>query len=269
MISQNLHTHTVYDDGKNTPLEMAQAALDAGLTSLGFSGHSILPFENDWSMTGLTQALYLSETARARELFSGRLTIYRGLEWDLLSAPPEGFDYIIGSIHHLAVNGAVVSVDEARGTTEKALAEHFHADPDAYAEAYFRQYEALADTAAVDIVGHFDLLTKFDEPSPLFDENSPKYLDAAMAAMELLWKKDKIFEVNTGAMQRGCRTSPYPSQRLLKELKARNARILVSSDAHHASGIAFAFSRTGDMLKSLGFRELWILTGSGFIPSPL
>lgn len=37
---QNLHTHTIYCDGKDTPEEMILAACEKGFTSLGFSGHS-------------------------------------------------------------------------------------------------------------------------------------------------------------------------------------------------------------------------------------
>ena len=36
---QNLHTHTTFCDGKNTPEEMVRAALSLGMDSLGFSGH--------------------------------------------------------------------------------------------------------------------------------------------------------------------------------------------------------------------------------------
>ena len=45
MTLQNLHTHTVFSDGKNTPEEMVLGAVRAGCTSLGFSEHSPLaPF---------------------------------------------------------------------------------------------------------------------------------------------------------------------------------------------------------------------------------
>ena len=37
---QNLHTHTTFCDGQSTPGELVRAALAAGLTALGFSGHS-------------------------------------------------------------------------------------------------------------------------------------------------------------------------------------------------------------------------------------
>ena len=264
MIRQNLHTHTIYDDGKNTVAEMAKAALDAGLTSLGFSGHSVLPFKNDWAMTEMTQAEYLSAVSEAQETFAGRLQIFCGLEWDILSAPPEGFDYVIGSIHHLPAKGEIVSVDEAPEVTQSALLRLFDNDPDAFAEAYFSQYAALAKVEAVDIVGHFDLLTKFDERARLFRPESPRYIDAAMDALEALLRADKLFEVNTGAISRGWRTTPYPSAFFLRELKARNARVLITSDAHSTDGVACAFPETEALLRSLGFNETWALTKTGF-----
>lgn len=44
MILQNLHTHTRYGDGKNTPEEMVLGAIPGpGVPALGFSEHSPLP----------------------------------------------------------------------------------------------------------------------------------------------------------------------------------------------------------------------------------
>ena len=47
MSLQNLHTHTVFGDGKNTAEEMVLGAIRAGCGSLGFSEHSPLPPEAD------------------------------------------------------------------------------------------------------------------------------------------------------------------------------------------------------------------------------
>ncbi len=269
MIRQNLHTHTVYDDGKNTPAEMARAALDAGLTSLGFSGHSVLPYENDWAMTERSAAEYLADVERTRREFAGRLEIFLGLEWDLLSAPPEGFDYVIGSVHHLGPALPGFTVDESPEATRTGLREHFGGSTADMAEAYFAQYEALAACPFADVVGHFDLLTKFDEKEGIFDEADPRFLDAAMAALELLCRADRIFEVNTGAISRGWRTTPYPSLRLLRELRDRGARVMVTSDAHSADSLTCAFARTEAMLRELGFRETWELAEGGFRPVPM
>lgn len=269
MILQNLHTHTIYDDGKNTPLEMARAAIDAGFTALGFSGHSVLPYENDWAMTEVSCREYNAAVEAVREALQGRLTVFRGLEWDHTSPPPAGYDYIIGSVHHLPAVAQSFTVDETRVHTLNALNGYFRGDKNAFATAYFAEYDALAGVPAVDIVGHFDLLTKFDEPDPVFDPEDPVYLDAAMAAMEALLRADKLFEVNTGAISRGYRTAPYPSVTLLKELRSRRARVLVASDAHSADAIACAFPETEALLRELGFRETWELTERGFVPRPL
>lgn len=272
MIRQNLHTHTVFCDGKNTVDEMARAALDAGLASLGFSGHSAMSWDNDWGMTADKVPAYRRTVAEARQKYAGRLEVFCGLEWDSLSAPEDaaGYDYIIGSIHHID-RGLIPppSVDESPEASLNALERYFHGDGSAMAEAYFAQYESLAKRDFVDIVGHFDLITKFDEKAHIFDETDPRYVDAAMAGMEALLKADKIFEINTGAMSQGWRTSPYPSRRLLRELRARNARVLVTSDSHSAGTVAYAFDDMEALLTDIGFQAVWELTANGFTPRPL
>lgn len=271
MIRQNLHTHTCFCDGQNTPMEMAQAALEAHLTSLGFSGHSDLPWDNDWGMTPEKVPAYRAAVAETKAAFAGRLEVFCGLEWDAVSLPETagGYDYVIGSVHHIDMGGEYPSVDDTPEVSKAALAKYFAGDADAMAEAYFAQYAELAAKPFVDIVGHFDLLTKYDERHSLFDDASRRYTDAAMAGMELLLKAGKLFEVNTGAMARGWRTAPYPSPRLLAELKARNAHVLVTSDAHSADAVAYAFADMEALLRAIGFREIWELTDRGFVPLPL
>ena len=41
----NLHTHTCFCDGKNTPEEMVISAIEKGMDVLGFSGHSSSSFD--------------------------------------------------------------------------------------------------------------------------------------------------------------------------------------------------------------------------------
>ena len=36
------HSHTYYCDGKNSPEEMVQSAVDNNFTALGFSGHAYI-----------------------------------------------------------------------------------------------------------------------------------------------------------------------------------------------------------------------------------
>lgn len=81
---QNLHTHTTFCDGQSTPGELVRAALAAGLTALGFSGHSHVAGD-DTTMSPEDTAAYRAEVLRLRDAHAGRLDIGLGLEQDSLS----------------------------------------------------------------------------------------------------------------------------------------------------------------------------------------
>ena len=57
----NLHTHSVYSDGKSQPREIVEEAVRQGLTTLGFSEHSPLPFDNNFSVKSADMPLYVAE----------------------------------------------------------------------------------------------------------------------------------------------------------------------------------------------------------------
>lgn len=268
--TQNLHTHTIFDDGRAAPMDMARAAVDAGLTSLGFSAHSPMPYENDWAITVDRLPAYRAELDRVRETFRGHLTVYEGLEWDGASSiEPTGFDYIIGSLHLISPGQEDASIDYTPNITRHILYTRFSGDEHAMIRAYFDQYAAMAANPHVDIVGHFDLLTKFSEHHGLFPAHDPYLLEQAQAAMEPLVRAGKIFEVNTGAISRGLRSEPYPSVPLLHRLCELGGRVTISSDAHGPELIAHSFDAMEALLRTIGFRETWVFDGTSFVPSPL
>ena len=269
MIRQNLHTHTTWDDGKNTAREMIEAALAAGMTAVGISVHSPTEPADGWSLPAEKLPDYRREMAALAREYAGRIRVCCGVEWDVTSsialAP---FDYVIGSVHYLPIEGHP-TVDDSEAVTERFLSEVFHGDADAAAAMYFGELERVAREPEVDIVGHFDLLTKFDERRHFFNPDSPVYRRSAERAMEALVAAGKIFEVNTGAISRGYRKAPYPSRALLTRLCQMGGHVTVSADAHAASGIACAFDEAEALLRACGFREIYALGESGFAPAPL
>jgi hypothetical protein len=56
---------------------------------------------------------------------------------------------------------------------------------------------------------------------------------------------------------------------LLRALQAHHARLVVTSDAHTAQSIAYAFPQMEQLLAGLGFRETWEYTPQGFQSRPL
>ena len=74
----------------------------------------------------------------------------------------------------------------------------------------------------------------------------------------------KIFEINTGAISRGHRTTPYPDKVLLGALREMGGKITISADAHHVSGVACAFDRAQALARSCGYTSAMVLRmGSG------
>jgi len=273
MILQNLHTHTTFGDGRNTAEEMVLGAISSGCASLGFSEHSPLPPSADpvgWSMAAREVPAYRREILRLREQYTGRLEIFLGLEQDMDSPPPtEACDYLIGSVHGVWRDGRYLSVDESRDSFLRSAREHFGGDFLAFAESYYQRAAAVVEKTGCQIVGHFDLVTKFNEGDLLFDTGDPRYTAAAMDALESLLKTGAIFEINTGAMSRGCRTAPYPAPFLLRTIREKGGRVCLTSDSHSAGSILHAFGQACELARSCGFRETWVLSKEGFIPQAL
>ncbi len=236
----NFHTHTKYCDGKNTPSEMVEKAIELGFSALGFSGHAYTPPEPEYSMSYEETAQYKDEILALRDEFRGRLDIYCGIEMDYYSVTDTSdFDYVIGSVHYLERDGAYYNID---GSPERfARATEAFGDVYTLIEAY---YEAVSDVVRktdADIIGHFDLITKFNENEDLFSTSHPRYVAAVEKALDALIPTGKIFEINTGAMARGYRKSPYPSVNILKKLCELGAKLLLTSDCHDAVNLDFGF----------------------------
>ncbi len=278
---QNLHSHTYFDDGGASPEEMVKASIEAGLTSMGICCHSpILSQKNNWCIPFKDIPAFQQAVYAAREKYRGIIDVYCGIELDIMTgswADVSSFDYVIGAIHYLPLpmgenEFLYGEVDLDRNDLEGYIERIYHGDRDAAAELYYAQYELVANNKEVDIVAHFDLLTKFDEyeitPPELliFDETSPRYREAALEAMRLLVNKNKIFEINTGAVSRGYRDTFYPAPYLLKALRKMGGRITLSTDAHIPANAGFGLTAAAQLAQDCGFKEVWQLTGSGFRP---
>ena len=242
MTRGDFHVHTRFCDGKASPEEMVRAALDRGMTAIGFSGHSHTAFDESWCMSAAGTQAYRAEIARLKEAYAGRIDVYCGVEQDLFSdATTEGYAYVIGSVHYLHVGGEYLPVDESAQHQLTAAARHFGGDLYAFAEEYYRHVERLPEATGCGVIGHFDLVTKFNEGGALFDESHPRYVSAWKKAADELIKYDLPFEINTGAMSRGYRTQPYPSMEMIEYIKANGGNFILSSDSHSTDTIAYKF----------------------------
>lgn len=269
-MKQNLHTHTVYCDGKNTPEEMVEAAIAKGFDSIGFSGHSYMSYAS-WVPQDRTVE-YKAHINRLKKQYADRIKIYLGLEVDMYSGPVTdltGFDYLIGAVHELKCGDRFFSVDESADSVRQVVERQFGGDGLAFAKTYYEALATLPEYGSFDIVAHFDLITKYRNTLFLFDEGSKEYRGYAIEAARALAGKIPLFEVNTGAIARGYRTTPYPALFIIKELRQLGFGAVISSDCHNCNQVDQHFDEAAQLLRSCGFKERFVLTEEGFVPEAL
>jgi len=268
---QCLHTHSILCDGKDTLEEMVLSAIDKGFDSIGFSGHSFMDIYAEFSMSEDDVAVYKAEIARLQQVYGDRIRIWCGLEKDnYTTLSTDGFDYLIGSVHVMKHEQGLLFIDWTAERTRENIEKVFGGDGLAYAKCYFEAVADLPNHGSFDILGHFDLLTKFNEKEPdLFDTESPEYRAAATRAAEALVGKVKYFEVNTGAISRGYRTTPYPDPYIIKEMKRLGFCAIISSDCHDRNFLDCGYEEAKRLLLEAGFTEHYVLKEEGFVAIPL
>lgn len=270
MLKQNLHTHTSYDHGKDTVEEMVQTALDKGFTTLGFSGHGTNKPLAPTSMSSENQKAYKQAIRQAKEKYKDQIEIYMGIEQDSM-APFEDdeLDYKIGSVHYLCKDGRVEPLDDNPQLFEAIRDEMYGGSIETMVEAYYQAVEDMMDFQNFDIVGHIDLISKFNENEEYFGFEDPWYLKAACHAIQKGIDQGLIFEMNTGAVARGNRQTAYPSDALLDYMASHGAKLVVNTDCHDRNFLDCQMDLSIERACKAGFTHLMRLTPDGFVEEPI
>ena len=265
---QNLHTHSTFCDGENTPEELVIEAIARGFDSIGFSTHSYVPCSGIGSLEALE--CYKQEILRLKNAYRDQIKIFLGLEYDIYSDHgPEGCEYTIASVHCLKLGGICYGFDQKLGGTLKFLNTHFQGNGTAFAKSYYETVASIPKYGNFDILGHFDLITKNNEKGNFLDVHDPVYLGYAKDAIHALKGKIPLFEVNTGCIGRGYRTTPYPQTELLKEFKDCGFGAVITSDCHKKEYLDCNFEDAKQLLQSVGYNTIYVLTEQGFQEIPI
>ena len=268
MILSNIHTHSTYSDGKNTPKEIIEKAIELNFISIGFSEHAECGYEIDCKELMKNDQLNYNNLLSSYNEKYPTIQIFKGLELDSLNPSFVGnWDYTIGSVHFLKINDDIYPIDydaehlkelvELCGGEKKFLIK------------YYEDLLSFAKNVSFDIIGHFDLYTKFNEQHKIFHTSEKWYLDLIKNVVEELTNSNKIIEINTGAISRGYRTSPYPDFNSFKILKEFNSKIIVSSDSHSKDSLNCGFDLVEKHLKENNISQIYYLTPSGFVAQKL
>lgn len=262
MIKSNFHTHSTFCDGKNTPEEVVINAIEKGFLSIGFSSHAYTEFDLRYCMKD-TEG-YIAEINRLKNKYKDQIQIYLGVEEDAFQpVDRRKFDYIIGSSHYFHVNNKYLPIDSNREYFIKCL-EEFNYNIPLLTETYYSTFCDYIVKRKPDIIGHFDLITKFDELSESLFLNNKEYNNIAEKYIKKIASLGCYFEVNTGAIARNLRTSPYPKENLLYILKKHGTGLVLASDSHVIDTLDFQFEDIACYLREIGFDHLFYIYNNKF-----
>lgn len=269
----NLHTHSIFDDGKDEMEDMVKTAIEKGFSTLGFSGHSPNPVDT-CSMSMDNLFFYQQTFSKLKAAYGSSIDLYCGLELDSLSPitedaiHPEDFDYIIASVHYIE-NAPEGAIDESRERFVALLEERFGGDIHAFTDAYYKAVREMIETRPVDIVGHIDLISKYNEDESFFSFEDPIILAQAMDAVQAGIEKGVIFEMNTGAISRGYRSLPYPHPVLFDQMVQAGAKFCINTDCHNREKLDESIALCMKMAVDAGLTHLYAMDGGRLVPFPI
>lgn len=251
MIKSDFHTHTIYCDGESIPREMVESAISKGMDSIGIAVHSYTFFDESYCIKKEKINEFEKEINSLKKEYKSKINVLCGIEQDFYSdIIPVGYDYVIGSVHYLKVKNDYFPIDETREMFIDEANKYYNGDMYAFCDDYYKTIAKLPDY--VDIIGHFDLISKFNENNCLFDENDFRYVSAYKKAIEGLAKLNIPFEINSGAVSKGYKTSYYPSVKQLEYIKKCGCSVILSSDSHCTDTLCNKFEEMEKTALDLG-----------------
>lgn len=250
------HSGTFCEHARATLRETLEAAVEARFRTYGVTEHAPRYEERHLYASerakGYTPGrlerdfeAYAAESRRLQREFGDRLAVLRGFETEVVPSATyadrmrslrerHGFDYIVGSVHH--VNA--ISIDESAAAYRAAVASCGGFEP--FAEAYYGAVERMIEDLRPEVVAHLDLL-KRHAPKEI-DLATPRIRRAAIRALEAARARRCILDVNTAAWRKGL-AEPYPAPWLVEIARANGIPFCFGDDSHGPDQVGFGIAR--------------------------
>jgi len=240
------HIHTIFSDGKNDLIDYVDEAVKRKIDEIGFSDH--IHFKKvDWSMNLTNLPNYVNKITQLKK--ASKISIKMGLEIDFVPSKMNklmqminkfNFDYLVGSVHFI---GGWTIDDERQIHKWKGK------NVDEVYQQYFALVQSMTKSGLFDIVGHLDLVKKFDF-RPKKDISG-----LLLETVEIISKSKMCVEVNTAGLRKPCR-EVYPSEKLIKMCFDKGLPITLGSDAHSPEEVGADFEKVANLLRKIGYTEI-------------
>jgi histidinol-phosphatase (PHP family) len=262
----NYHTHSCFCDGEGEPESYVIEAIERGLDAIGFSSHAPISFFKSYVMEDSKLLTYCDLIKKLKVKYQDKIQIYLGLEIDYIPdaigpGSPQfkdlGLDYTIGSIHFIKNphKDEYWEVDESPAALEKLIREIFKGNIHNFISYYFLLIRQMIKEHKPDIIGHLDLIKKFNSNNEFFNEDDELYIKEVKETLRVIAAAGSVLEINTGGISRGYIKTLYPSTWIIKECKRLGIPIILNSDAHSPKSVDAFFDQALEILLEAGYSQ--------------
>ncbi|HWQ73123.1 MAG TPA: histidinol-phosphatase HisJ [Desulfitobacteriaceae bacterium] len=270
----NYHTHSCFCDGEGDPESYVIESIERGLDAIGFSSHAPIPFFKSYVMEESRLPAYCETIKKLKVKYQDKIQIYLGLEIDYIPdaigpGSPRfkglGLDYTIGSIHFIKNphKDEFWELDESPAALEKLIREIFKDNIHNLISYYFLLIRQMIREHKPDIIGHLDLIKKFNNNNQFFNEDDELYIQEIQETLRVIAAAGSVLEINTGGISRGYIKTLYPSAWIIKESKRLGIPVILNSDAHSPKSVAAFFDQALEILQEAGYlRQRRLVNGS-------
>ena len=160
-VTYDYHAHSEYSDGSEMAA-MVEAARDVGLDGVGFTDHCNVstrepgvsrPFDLDETYPERRNEIAVLRDEFDVSIFDAVEMDYRPTDEDRIEAflADAGFEYALGSVHHVGERNVVVPGEFADATEAECAA---------FVDEYFAEVVELVESELFDVVAHVDLVER-------------------------------------------------------------------------------------------------------------
>ena len=252
---------------------VVERAVAQGFTHYGLSEHAprfraedLFSDEADLTPSDLITIFerYAGEAIRLRKAHAKEITILVGFETEHL--PPDSwrfrmrdvrssapFDYMVGSVHD--VDGYVIDSSPEKNDAAARVV----GGKTALQVRYFDALSELIAALKPEIVGHIDLVRKFEPEGFAF---GPEATRAIARTLEAAKASGSVLDVNCGAHRRGL-GPVYPLPSILARAREMGLRVTLGDDSHGVATVGIGLEACLKAIADAGYREVSYLDRDG------
>lgn len=273
------HSGEFCDHADGTLRSILDAAHRAGYRTFGVTEHAprfgdafVYPEERamGWGVPELVALFDAYVTTLRVQAATARpgLTVLRGMECEVVPAADYGarmlelrerygFDYWVGSVHHVDEEQIDGPVEQFEQGVRRA------GGLDALAVAYYRTVTQMVSTLTPEVVGHLDLVCKH-APTHRF-EDSAEVVAAAYDALDAIAGVGSILDINTAGYRKGL-GRPYVAPWLLQAARERGIGVCFGDDSHRVTEVGAGLDDARAYLLQHGYESVTVLQVAGEAP---